>query len=54
MKHKNAPVPDDIPADLYKAMDSESLTIVPGIINNWKDGKSLPEELTKANVVTIF
>ena len=54
MKHKKAPGPDEIPADLFKAMDNESLYIVLSIINDWKTGNSLPDVLTKANVVTIF
>ena len=36
MKKKKAPGPDEIPADLFKVMDDESLEIVLKMLNEWE------------------
>ena len=45
--------PDGIRGDLFKIMDDERPTLVLGIINKWKMDKTIPETLSKADVVTI-
>ncbi len=54
MKKNRAPGPDEIPVDFFKCMDGDSLQIILEMINKWKRANTLPETLTKADVVTIF
>ena len=54
MKKGKAPGPDNIPMDLFKIMDDGNLNHVLALINNIKNGYAYPEQLTQADVVTIF
>ena len=40
--------------DLFKYMDTENLGIVLELLNQWRKLEKYPDELTKADIVTIF
>ena len=53
-KANKAPGPDEIPGDVFKYMDDDSLLIILNLLNSWKQRKELPKSMTEADVVTIF
>ena len=51
---KKASGPDNIQAELYKALDSENRTNLLQMFNKWNKEKKIDKEITKATVVSIF
>ena len=56
LKRNKAPGPDGITAEIYKAIaeDEEIINALLEILNNWWINAETPEELTKANIASIY
>ena len=54
LKKGKATGPDGIPAELLKWLNDTSLDSVTHILNHWWNGSAIPEELTQAEVVSLY
>ena len=54
LKRRKSPGPDEIPIEISKEMDDESLEQVREMLNQWWRAEEIPEDALKARVVMIY